>query len=432
LVPFTIKVRVIKISPDVRDDKQRTNNDAFFASPKGQETETRNTGVLMTKTKQSTASGENRKTRFMSVPRRTFMQLVVPAACFGATSTVAFPRNDSPRNREADGQGSQTASEAGAQRLALSKLRSWEELKYGMFICFGMSTFLDEKIPGRAPNSTYNPDKLDVDQWIQIARDAGMKYAVLTAKHNPGHCLWPSHHGDLNIAHSPNKTDVVEAFMKSCERRGILPGLFYNSYDNGNLFGQVNKSPEGFYPWQEKGRKTTYSTSAYQDFQTAQVTELLTQYGTVREVWIDIPQLLGHGYRTFLYEHIAKLQRDAVIIMNGMRLVRGKLEPSLDSAWPTDLVGYERTLPPASGHVKWREIEGRRYYLPGEFYSTIGKEWFYFEWDHPRSDQDLLMELLECRKRGVNFLFDVPPDRHGLIPEASRDALMRLRKNANI
>lgn len=367
----------------------------------------------------------------MTVSRRKLIEIALAAAGVRKVSGRACALDAFASNLAPYSQASTREPDAGAQRLPLSKLRSWEELRYGMFISFGMSTFLDERIPGRAPNSTYNPDKLDVDQWIQTARDAGMKYAVLTAKHNPGHCLWPSRYTELTVAHSPNKTDVVEAFMKSCERRGILPGLFYNSYDNGNLFGQLNRSREGYYPWQDKGRTTTYTTSVYQDFETAQVTELLTQYGPVVEVWIDIPQLLGHGYRTFLYEHIARLQPDAAILMNG-QLVHGKLEPSLEGAWPTDLVGYERTLPPPSGHVKWREIEGKRYYLPGEFYNTIGKEWFYFPADHPRSDQDLLTELLECRKRGVNFLFDVPPDRHGLIPDESRDALMRLRRNANL
>jgi len=324
---------------------------------------------------------------------------------------------------QARGQTSTGNSEAGAQRLSVSKLRAWEELQYGMFITFGMSTFLAEEIPdGNAPVSKYDPDKLDVDQWVQVARDAGMKYAVLTAKHVSGHCLWPSRLTDYTVANSKNTTDVVQAFVDSCRRRGVLPGIYYDSYDNHNRFGQVNRSPEGHYPWQRAGRTTTYTTSLYQDFQTAQVTELLTGYGPVVEVWIDIPQLLGRGYRSFLYAHIAKLQPDAVIMMNGR----------LEDVFPTDLVDYERKLPPASGHVKWREIEGKQYYLPGEYCNPIAKEWFYVEGDPLRSDEDLLMNFVECRKRGVNFLLDVPPDKHGLIPAESRAALMRLRKNAKL
>jgi alpha-L-fucosidase len=368
------------------------------------------------------------------VSRRTFIQLAVAGGVtttnLGGTCALSPAESPSAANQKVNAMlpNNTNGSEAGAQRLSRSKLGAWEDLRYGMFIHFGVSTYVVGKefpdIPdGKAPASTYNPDKLDVDQWVQIARDAGMKYAVLTTKHVAGHCLWPSRIMNYTVARSGNTTDVVGAFVKSCERRGVVPGLYYDSYDNHNLFGQVTVSPEGDYPWQEKGLKTTYTTSLYQDFQTAQVTELLTQYGPIGEVWIDIPQLLGRGYRTFLYEHIARLQPDSVIMMNSSKL---------ETAWPTDLRSFERGLPPASGYVNWQEIEGKRYYLPGEISNTIGKNWFFVEGDHPRPDEELLTLLLESRKRGVNLLLDVPPDKHGLIPDEARAALMRLRKNANL
>lgn len=388
----------------------------------------------MAKGKRPTTSYGDHITKCPSVSRRAFVQLAVAggvaAASLGDTCALGPAENRSAEKPNANEMlpSNPNGSEAGAQRLSLSKLRAWEDLRYGMFIHFGISTYVVGKVhtdipDGTDPASTYNPDKLDVDQWIQIARDAGMKYAVLTTKHVAGHCLWPSRYTDLTVAQSGNTTDVVEAFLKSCERRGVLPGLYYDSYDNHNRLGQVNVSPQGDYPWQEKGRATTYTTSLYQDFQTDQVTELLSRYGPIREMWIDIPQLLGRGYRTFLYGVIAKLQPDAVIMMNSARL---------ESAWPTDLRSFERGLPPAPGHVKWHEIEGKSYYLPGEFCNTIGKNWFYVEGDHPRSDEELLKLLLDSRERGVNFLLDVPPDKHGLIPDESRAALMRLRKNANL
>ena len=381
----------------------------------------------MNKPKPQTPSGGDRRTRSANLSRRSFMELAVAggASTLGAT---AFGAAGNQNASESALPASPDQPEAGAQRLSLSQLRAWEDLKYGMFIHFGMSTYVVGKtyadIPdGTDPASTYNPDKLEVEQWIQIARDAGMKYAVLTTKHVAGHCLWPSRHTDLTVAQSGNKTDVVEAFLKACERRGVLPGLYYDSFDNRNRFGQVNVSPQGAYPWQENGRTSTYSTSLYQDFQTAQVTELLTRYGPIREMWIDIPQLLGRGYRTFLYGVIAKLQPDAAIMMNSAQL---------ETAWPTDLRSFERGLPPAPRHEPWHEIEGKRCYLPGESCNTIGKNWFYVEGDRPRPDDELLNMLLDSRARGVNFLLDVPPDKHGLIPEESRAALMRLRKNAGL
>jgi len=179
-----------------------------------------------------------------------------------------------------------------------------------------------------------------------------------------------------------------------------------------------------------KGDLAAYTTSLYQTFQTAQVTELLTRYGPIAEVWIDIPGVMGRGYRTFLYKYIAGLQPGTVIMMNS-GISTGETY-NVDYAWPSDLIAIERRLPPESGHKKWRTIEGEEYYIPGEVCDPIGKDWFYLEGDVPRADQELVEQFETCRARGVNFLLDVPPDKHGVIPEASVRALQRLRKNARI
>jgi len=105
----------------------------------------------------------------------------------------------------------------GAQRLSLERLQQFEALGYGMFISYDIQAFYKGTIHGKVtdemrhiPPSVYAPDKLDVGQWIAVARDAGMKYAVLTAKRHPGFCLWPSKHTDYSVARSGNTTDVVE------------------------------------------------------------------------------------------------------------------------------------------------------------------------------------------------------------------------------
>jgi len=329
------------------------------------------------------------------------------------------------------------SSEKGSQRLSLKQLQVWEALGYGMFIHYGMSTYVENELPdGKAPPSTYAPDKLDVDQWVSVARDAGMKYAVLTAKHVAGHCLWPSAHTDYTVAHSGNTTDVVEAFVKSCEKRGVKPGFFYCSWDNHNRFG--SKTPSDGGGWQEMNSfpKTQienlppYTTSLYQNFQTAQIAELLTKYGPILEMWVDIPGVLGRGYRTFLYNHIAQLQPDIVIMMNSG--FGDGIQYDVSYAWPSDLVAIERGVPPEAGYPKYRTIEGKEYYLPGEVCDPIGGNWFFVPGDKPRPDEELLNILQSCRKRGVNLLLDVPPDKHGLIPEETVQALLRLRKNASL
>jgi len=99
-------------------------------------------------------------------------------------------------------------------------------MRYGMFIHFGMSMYVGVKLPDGTHASTLcAPDRLDVDQWVSVARNAGMKYAVLTTKHMAGHCLWPTKQNNYHVGNSGNKTDVVEAFVKACATRGVTPGL---------------------------------------------------------------------------------------------------------------------------------------------------------------------------------------------------------------
>ena len=305
----------------------------------------------------------------------------------------------------------------GSQRLSLKQLQAWENLKYGMFIHFGMSTFDGEELSkGDKPSTLYAPDKLDVDQWVSVARDAGMKYAVLTAKHVSGHCLWPTKQTDYHVGTSGNATDVVEAFVSACGKRGVIPGFYYCSWDNHQ--GVITPGEAG----------SAFTSRAYQEFQTAQIEELLAQYGRIGEVWIDIPVLLPRCYRQELYERIVELQPETVIMMNN-GIGDGSTYP-VDKAWPADIIAIERFLPNSqNGHVRWREIEGRNYYMPGEVCDPIGREWFYCDGDVPRSDAELLGMYLVCRTRHANLLLDVPPDRHGLIPQMHVDALMKLRGN---
>ena len=309
----------------------------------------------------------------------------------------------------------------GEQRLRLEQLRAWEALGFGMFIHFGMSTFDgDELSRGNKPSSYYSPDRLDVGQWIGVARDAGMKYAVLTTKHVSGHCLWPSKLTDYHVGTSGNRTDVVGAFVKACEQRGVLPGFYYCSWDNHHLFGSLTPT---LTKWGQ-----AFTTAEYQEFQGKQLEELLTQYGRIAEVWIDIPGVLPRDYRNKLYRQIAEWQPGCVVMMN--HGIGDGSEFNVNYAWPTDLIAIERFLPNShTKHVRWRTIEGKNYYLPAEVCDPIGAEWFYVDKDVPRSDAELLGMYLVTRSRHANLLLDVPPDRHGVIPGMYVEALSRLSGN---
>ncbi len=369
----------------------------------------------------------------MKPNRRKFVKQLGLGTAFTCTSggliTSACSHDNSKNANE----------KSGNQRLLLKQLEEWKKAQYGMFIHFGMSTytgkeFADGKKP--VPASTYAPDKLDVDQWVSVARDAGMKYAVLTTKHVAGHCLWPSKHTKYTVKNSPNKTDVVEEFIKSCERRGVKPGFYYCSWDNHNRFGSKTPTDGGvwsemnYFPNDQKGELPAHTTSLYQNFQTAQITELLSNYGPIFEMWIDIPGILGRGYRTFLYNHIASLQPNTVIMMNSG--VGDGTKYNIDYAWPSDLIAIERDWPSPDGYAKWRTIEGKEYYIPGEHCDPIGKNWFYVPDDLPRSDAELLKQYELTRKSDVNFLLNIPPDKSGIIQKKYIESLSRLRKNANI
>lgn len=329
-----------------------------------------------------------------------------------------------------------TIPETGAQRLPIAELQRYEALGFGMFIHFGMSTFDgEEHSRGDRPSSLYAPDRLDVDGWVSLARDAGMKYAVLTTKHVAGHALWPTRRNDYHVGTSGNPTDVVAAFVRACERTGVKPGFYYCSWDNHNRFGSctANLSPEGVPGsfWD-----TQFTTTAYEDFQTGQLEELLGgAYGAIGEVWIDIPYALSHAYRRRLYAHLAELQPHAIIAMNNGIGDGTKISPS---AWPSDVVPIETVLPPVGahpgafatyGHQPWREMLGRRHYIPGEVCDTLARRWFWSADDQPKRDRELLGLALLARARGCNFLLNIGPDRSGQVDPAQREALLRLRRN---
>ena len=315
------------------------------------------------------------------------------------------------------------SDEKGIQRLSIERLKKWETLEYGMFIHFGMSTFSGAELgSGKDPCNMYNPQNLDVDQWVKVARDAGMKYVILTAKHVSGHCLWPSRFTDYHVGNSGNKTNVIDEFVNACSKYGILPGFYYCSWDNHHLFGSATPSNVA---WENK-----FSTQEYMQFQLNQIHELLTQYGPIKEVWVDIPGMLTHEGRRKQYAQIAELQPDSLIMMNGGLDKQMEINPNY--AWPTDLVSMERSLPSSrTGYQPWYTMENYlgekgRYYIPGEVCDTICYTWFWQKESRLRKVDELLGMRILSKARSSNFLLNVPPDQSGKIPQETIETLMQL------
>ena len=321
-----------------------------------------------------------------------------------------------------------TDKHAGQSRYENQKklMQDFQSLRYGMFIHFGMSTFTGREIDaGDMPSATYAPAALDVDQWISVARNAGMKYAVLTSKHVSGHCLWDSEvmwqgrEYDYDVGTSGDTTDVVASFMKACKKYGVKPGLYYCLMDAHNSYGTKT--------WKEKSLKPEYF-----QFVKAQLLELLERYPDVFYLWLDIPRLASLDQRTEIYNMIKKTKPDCIVMYNfGLRAGESQKKISIEQfmdAWPTDVLNSERYPLKPGLFSSEQQYNGKKYYLGYEHCDPLGKDWFWTPEDRPRPLDTLVQLYTQVQAGGGNLLLDVAPDTAGRIPEYSVAALMRLKE----
>ena len=174
-------------------------------------------------------------------------------------------------------------------------LARWESYRLGAFVCFNSNQFSGSEHCGARDPKIYNPTALDVPGWIAAFKQAGMKYAVLTVRHTSNFLLWPSATSYCTVAASPNKTDVVRAFVEECRRQGIAPGLYYCM-------------------WGDKAFNPSPNARA---IILAQLYELASRYGEIPYFWIDMmywapPDLSAQE----VYDALKSLQPGTIVIMN--------------------------------------------------------------------------------------------------------------------
>lgn len=318
------------------------------------------------------------------------------------------------------------AADADADREAIAR---WRHLEYGMFIHFGISTFSEIKYKNDpriadAPSSLYAPTALDVDQWIRVARDAGMKYAVLTAKHAPGHCLWDSKvqvqgkEFEHDVATSGDPTDVVAAFVAACEKYAVVPGLYYcllDFHNNPDPKWSADKLPEDYYQLVKN-----------------QFIELTTRYPQVGYYWIDIPRAASQDQRRELKALIKQQRPGAVVLYNhGYWVPKAPLTiDKFQAAWPTDILNTELELVIPSGFKPEQTWQGQSYPLGYEHCDTVlNGKWF---WQPNLSTKNLRwlygMYRAVVLEGGGNLLLNVGPDLSGRIPADQVERLMELKQ----
>ncbi|HZO91020.1 MAG TPA: alpha-L-fucosidase [Chthonomonadaceae bacterium] len=287
---------------------------------------------------------------------------------------------------------------------------AWQEAELSLFLHFGMNTFTNREWgDGEEDPGLFNPTALDARQWVQVAREAGFKYLILTAKHHDGFCLWPSKHTEHSVKNSPwrgGKGDVVREFANACHAAGVKMGLYLS-------------------PW-DRHERTYGDSPAYNAFYKNQLIELLTHYGEVAEVWFD--GACGEGPNGKKQEYdwqgyyalIRRLQPRALIAISGP-----------DIRWVGNEDGYAR-------ETEWSVQDPNPVYHPG----AQGTVWYPAECDvsirpgwfwHPQEDSQVksLEHLMDIYFKSVGrnsvLLLNVPPNNRGLLSEPDVERLRAFR-----
>lgn len=296
---------------------------------------------------------------------------------------------------------SQTISPTPGQQAMIDR-------KYGMFLHFGMNTYLNaEWSDGSAPAATYNPPADIAEkaaQWVTNAKKAGMRSIVLTTKHHDGFCLWDSQYTDFDIANPDirNKADIVKAVSDACRKEGIAFSVYYSLWDRH----------EPCYK-EADFRK-------YIDYMKNQLKELMTNYGEVCELWFDgawDKKNVSDWCLPEIYQFVKEMQPNCQISTNwtlGKRPVDMAENDSI-IYFPADFRLWDPFLP-VKNDPKIYSHGGKKYYLPFECTQTISVlgNWFSHPEDKTVRELDELEEIFYVSTANDNcLLLNIPPDVNG-------------------
>ncbi len=304
-----------------------------------------------------------------------------------------------------------------------STLSAWfTDARFGMFIHWGLYAIPargewargSEQIPDEAYRTfagEFAPDRFDPVAWAAIAKKAGMKYVVMTAKHHDGFCLFDSKFTDFKATNTPAKRDLVREYVEAFRAAGIKVGLYYSLLDWNHPDYPIDR----LHPLRsdEAAKAQPREFSRYQDYLHNQVREILTNYGTIDLLWFDFSydKLSDEAWRaTELVKMIRSLQPN--ILLNN-RLVAGHANVSHagelgDITTPEQLIPEEGVRKPDGSLAVW------------EACMTLNNSWGYNRHDHSyKSATQVIRMLAECVSKGGNLLLNVGPTARGEIPDDS-------------
>lgn len=285
------------------------------------------------------------------------------------------------------------------------KLRWFADARFGMFVHWGPYSVAGrgewvmnrERIPLEEYCSKYatqwKADEYNPSLWARLAKEAGMKYVVLTARHHDGFCLWDTKTTGWNAAKLGPERDLVSPFVEAMRSEGLRVGLYYSGADWSHPDypdAYARDWPDG---WQDAAARDRFL-----GFCTEQIEELLTCYGTIDLIWFDgcLPRPFA-GER--LNQRIYEIQPDILINdRNGA---------------PFDFQVSEKKIQPKEG--------------PWEACFQASESWSYMLGEtYPRNPRELLRSMLLCAKDGGNFLLNVGPTPGGAITGQESGALVEI------
>jgi alpha-L-fucosidase len=317
------------------------------------------------------------------------------------------------------------ARAAGTRPVPSTSQLQWQRDELAMFLHFGVNTFTDREWgTGKEEPAIFNPASLDARQWASLAKSAGFRAVILTAKHHDGFCLWPTRTTAHSVASSPwrsGKGDVVREFADACRTEGLRVGLYLSPWDR---------------------HEPSYGDSPrYNDLYCTQLTELLTQYGAIHEVWFDGANGEGPNGRRQVYDWprvwglVRRLQPDAVMFSDAgpdVRWIGNERGVAGETNWSTvdpAVVPYPGASGDAVGRMLRSGDPAGSTWRPGETDVSIRPGWFY----HPAEDakvrtvDDLVSLYFTSVGRNSKLLLNVPPTRDGLIHEVDAERLRGMR-----
>jgi alpha-L-fucosidase len=296
-------------------------------------------------------------------------------------------------------------------------------MEFYLFAHFGPNTFTDlEWGHGNEKEEVFNPAAMDCNQWCRVAKAAGAKGIIITAKHHDGFCLWPSKYSKHTVRESKwkdGKGDVLKELSAACKKYGLKFGVYISPWDRNH--------PD-------------YGTEKYNDVFVKMMTELFTNYGPIWELWWDGANGEGPNGKKQVYdwkrfrETVKKLSPNTVVFSDigpQIRWVGNESGIAGTTNWNT--LNIDGFAPGAQGPSTDTLNAGNyngKYWIPAECDVSIRPGWFYHkkEDDKVKTPEQLFRLYLKSVGRGANLLLNVPPDGNGLFTPFDSAALVGFKK----